>query len=618
MNLITLDFETYYASGYSLGRGKLTTEEYINDDRFQVVGVSVKVNDEKVEWFTGNYEDTKTYLRKLDIPNSALLAHNTLFDGAILSWKFGIKAKRYLDTLCMARAVNGVNAGGSLAYLSELYNLGEKGKEVEEAKGKRREDFSDDDMARYGGYCKNDVELTHKLFKRLMQEFNLKELKLIDLTLNMYINPLVQVDVELLQSQLAKIRKKKERLLEAVGGDRGQLMSNPKFAELLRALGVEPPMKVSERTGKETYAFAKTDEGFIGLKEHSNVNVQVLVNARLGTKSTIEETRIERFIAIANRNDRRLPIPLKYYGTHTGRWSGTDKVNLQNLPSRDKDKATIKKALLPPDDCDLINCDSSQIEARVLAWLSGQDDLVKAFAEGRDVYKIMASSIYEKPVEDITSEERFVGKTVILGCGYGTGWKKLQNTLKSATPSMPLPDERCQQIIKIYREINYKIVELWRKCDTMLELLVSNNSIDEKTFLDKHKTLKVTKQGIVLPNSFKIKYPDLQTIVEDDRIKYVYQKQRRGSKTYLWGGSVVENVVQALARCIVAEQMLKVSKKYPVVLTVHDSVVAVIPSEKTEEAKKYIEECMSVTPDWAKGLPITCESGYGKSYGSCD
>ena len=617
MNLITLDFETYWADKYSLGRRDMTTEQYINDDRFEVIGVSVKVNDQKAEWFTGNYDDLKTYLSKFDIPNSALLAQNTMFDGAILSWKFGIKAKRYLDTLCMARAINGAYSKCSLKELARRYNLGEKGTEVEEAKGKRRKDFSEDQMARYGGYCKNDVELTYKLFHRLMEECSLQELKLIDLTLNMYINPLVQVDVELLQSQLAKIRKKKERLLEAVGGDRKPLMSNPKFAELLRALGVEPPMKFSEKTKKETYAFAKTDEDFIKLKEHPNVNVQVLVDARLGTKSTIEETRIQSFIDIANRNNRTLPIPLKYYGTHTGRWSGSDKVNFQNLPSRDKEKAALKKAMLAPDDHEIINCDSSQIEARVLAWLSGQDDLVKAFAEGRDVYKIMSSSIYDKPVDDITSEERFVGKTVILGCGYGTGWRKLQNTLKSATPSMSLPDERCQQIIKIYREINYKIVELWRRCDTMLELLVSNNNIEENTFLDKHKTLKVTKQGIVLPNSFKVRYPELHTVVEEDRLKYKYRK--KGNEwNYIWGGSVVENVVQALARCIVAEQMLKVSKKYPVVLTVHDSVVAVIPSEKTEEAKTYIEECMSVTPDWAEGLPITCESSYGKSYGSCD
>ena len=212
MNVITIDFETYYAKGF--GFSKLTTEEYINDERFEVIGVAVKVNDGNTEWFTGTYEETKTYLRKFDFSNSILLAHNTIFDGAILSWKFGIKAKKYADTLCMARAINGVNAGGSLAYLSELYNLGKKGDEVVHAEGKRRTDFKVDEMARYGAYCKNDVELTYKLFNLLAQGFSIQELRLIDLTLKMYIDPVLQVDVELLQAQLAKIVKKKKELLE--------------------------------------------------------------------------------------------------------------------------------------------------------------------------------------------------------------------------------------------------------------------------------------------------------------------------------------------------------------------------------------------------------------------
>ena len=195
-------------------------------------------------------------------------------------------------------------------------------------------------------------------------------------------------------------------------------MSNDKFAALLGKY-VEPPKKISARTGKEAWAFAKTDEEFKKLAEHENENVRDLVNARLANKTTLEETRTQRFIDIANRG--LMPVPLRYYAAHTGRWGGDEKINLQNLPSRGENANKLKKSIIPMEGYTIIDADSSQIEARILAWLAEQDDLVEAFENGEDVYKIMAKSIYGKPVEEIKKEERFVGKTTILGCGYGMG-----------------------------------------------------------------------------------------------------------------------------------------------------------------------------------------------------
>ena len=425
MDLITIDFETFYSKDFSLS--KLTTEEYVRDRRFEVVGVGIKVNDGYAEWARGTFEQTKEYLYEFDWANSMVLAHNTMFDGAILSWLFDIHPKVWADTLCMARSLHGVEVGGSLAALAQRYNIGEKGTEVVDAMGKRREEFSEDSLDKYGDYCINDVELTYKLFSIMAAGYPRQELKVIDTTLRMFIEPVLDLDMGLLEQHLMDIRDRKDTLLIEAGTSKESLMSNDKFAEILKKHGVVPPTKISPTTGKKAYAFAKTDEGFKALQGHPSVDVQALVAARLGNKSTIEETRTQRFIDISRRG--LLPAPVRYYAAHTGRWGGDDKINLQNLPSRGLDGKVLKKSILAPDGCVLIDCDSAQIEARVLAWLAGQDDLVASFRDGEDVYVKMASRIYDKDESEVTKDERFVGKTTILGSGYGMGAVKFQSQM---------------------------------------------------------------------------------------------------------------------------------------------------------------------------------------------
>jgi DNA polymerase len=619
MSFVTLDFETYYAKDFSLSR--MTTEEYIRDPRFEVIGVSVKIDDGEPEWFSGTKAEVKAYLDKIDWANSALLCHNMLFDGAILAFTFGIVPAKYFDTLCMARAIHGVDAGGSLKALAERYRLGEKGTEVINALGKYRKDFTPEDLARYGAYCINDVDLTFKLFNVLMSDyFPSSELDLIDMTLRMYTEPVLRVNRDLLAERLQEIQQEKVSLLsslmnimDAKDTDevRAKLASNPQFAEVLRSFGIEPPMKTSLTTGKETYALAKNDEGFIELSEHDNPIVQQLCSVRLGTKSTIEESRVERFIGIGARNKGLLPIPLKYYGAHTGRWSGLDSVNLQNLPSRDKAKKALKKSIMAPPGHYIINCDSSQIEARVLAWLSGQKDLVEQFARGEDVYSVFASKIYKRDISKAYPVERFVGKTCVLGLGYGTGASKLRHTLKTQPPGADLTEEKCKEIVGLYRETNDRIPMLWRECDNTLKNLI--NWQGRPTYrLGAVDCIQVEPTGIRLPNGLYIRYANL-CISEDNKIVHDSRKGR----VSIWGGAVVENVVQALARIIVGEQMLMLKERYRPVLTVHDAAVLVVPEHELENALAFITQVMSTPPRWAEGLPIACEAKYGRSYGDC-
>ena len=618
MAFVTLDFETYYSKEFSLT--KLTTEEYIRSPLFEVIGVGIKIDDGQPEWFSGTHKEIKARLDQIDWSESALLCHNTQFDGAILSFIFNIVPAYYFDTLCMARAKHGVDVSGSLANLVRKYALGEKGTEVVDALGKRRQDFTPADLHRYGDYCINDVSLTFALFNTLVSDyFPQSELDLIDMTLRMYTQPVLLVDDALLVSRLDEIKKEKSELLASLmerlsctteEDVRKKLASNPQFAGVLKDLQISVPMKISPTTGKETFALAKNDEGFIALSEHDDAFVQQLCAVRLGTKSTIEESRIERFIHIGARNRGRLPIPLKYYGAHTGRWAGADAVNFQNLPSRDKKKKALKNSVVAPKGHVIINCDSSQIEARVLAWLADQEDVTKQFANGEDVYSIFATKIYKKSISKANPVERFVGKTCILGLGYGTGAAKLRHTLKTQPPGADLSEEECKRIVDLYRESNYRIVDLWSDSDRMLDDLIYWGK-KKPYHLGEHSVLTIDGKGICLPNGLYITYPKLR--YEDNKAVY---DSRKGTVS-IWGGAVVENVVQALARIIVGEQMLKIRERYRPVLTVHDAAVMVVPKPEVNEALEFITGVMSTPPTWAKGLPVACEAKYGESYGDC-
>ena len=608
MKLLTVDIESYYSKSFSLS--KMTTEEYIRSKSFEVIGVAVQSDDNDPVWYSGTKANTKKFLDQFDWANTTAVAHNAAFDMAILNWHFDIRPKRIIDTLSMARAVHGTNVGGSLAALTQHYNLGAKGTEVNDALGKRRLDFNIDELARYAMYCKNDVVLTYKLLNKLIVDFPVVELGLIDMTVRMFTEPRLELDVEVLTSHLHEVVRAKEKLLAGITDSKEDIMSNPKLAVVLEKLGVVPPMKTSLRTGKQAYAFAKSDQGFKALLEHENPTVQAVVAARLGVKSTLEESRTQRFIDIAGRGT--LPIPLRYYAAHTGRWGGDDKINMQNLPRN----SLLKQAIRAPDGYMLVDSDSSQIEARTLAWLAEQHDLVEAFERGEDVYKQMASKIYGKPEQDITKDERFVGKTAILGAGYGMGAEKFKAQLKVFGVETEL--DECQRIINVYRKTYPKIVELWGYAGDALRAMQDGQTTNT---LGVEGVLVIDgTEGIRLPNGLYLRYPNLR---REDRkgeasgLVYDTKRGRAVVTTRIYGGKVIENVCQALARIIIGEQMLMVDKRYPVVMTVHDAIGALVPKAEVVGGQQYIEECMRTRPSWALGLPLNCESGVGKTYGDC-
>lgn len=636
MDIVTIDFETYYSREYSLS--KMTTEAYVRDPRFEVIGVGVKFNNHPTDTYSGG--NIGRFLKSLDYSDKAILCHNTAFDGLILTHHFGIQPKFWMDTLSMARPKHAQTIGVSLKALASHYKLGQKGTEVINALGKRRAGFTSDEISAYMDYCRNDVDLTYELFQCLRKGFPADEAKLIDLTIRMYTDPTLEIDRALLDTHLAQVIERKDKLLAKITASKADIMSNAKFALWLEALGVEAPMKTSPTTGKSTYAFSKTDADFLALQAHPDERVQALVAARLGVKSTLEETRTQALIGVAERGP--LPIMLNYYGAHTGRFSGGDKMNLQNLPRG----GTLRKALRAPKGKVLVACDSAQIEARVVAWVAGQHDLVQSFREKRDVYSEFATEVYGRKVDRKRREigpdgkefypdvvEGFVGKTCVLGLGYGMGHDKFAKTLALGQGGIRVNIDAAEakRIVYLYRNKNAMIPQLWNRCGSLLHSIVRG----EKVVIVPHlPSMYTTEEGIRLPNGMMIRYPHLAAYGADG---FAYVSDQRAFRaiaaarimdgpptgaivpglTRIYGGKVVENIVQALARIVVADQMRIIARRYQVVLQVHDEVVIVCDEKEAEEAKAFVISAMSTPPAWAPDLPIACEAHIGDSYGSC-
>lgn len=620
MHVITIDFETYYDRLYSLS--KQTTESYIRDPRFEVILVGVKLDDQDTQWFSGTPQEIKEWFDQFPWETSIVVAHNAMFDCAILNWIFNIRPYRIFDTLAAARALDGPDSGNSLARLAERYGLGQKGTEVIAALGKQRKDFSGPELSRYGSYCVNDVDLTYELFKIFVGKLPLTELQLIDLTIRMFTEPVFELDTQLLQEHLVEVRAAKSAFLKDSGISKEDLMSNPKFATILRGLGIDPPTKISPTTGKETWAFAKGDEEFRALGEHPDERVQAAYAARIANKSTLEETRTETFLAISQRGP--FPIPLKYYGAHTSRWSGED-YNLQNLPRENTSK--LKRSICAPEGYLILDADASQIEARLQAWVSGEDNLVEFFrkndaeeaagvpkAERRyDPYKIVASEIFGVSVNQIAPHQRQIGKVALLSAQYGCGWAKLLATAKK--DGVVMDEELARKVIDTYRSTFKQIPKFWRKGNNILQKLEDR----EACYFGRNDILLADNFKIYTPTGLSLSYPNLAYEYNQKRGQYEHCFDARKGKAVfrksIWGGGLSENIAQHLARLIIGEQMIKIAKKYRPALTVHDSIVMCVPEREAEEARDFVEKCMRTAPRWAQGLPLNCESKIGKTYG---
>lgn len=612
--IVTLDFETYYDNEYSLKSKELNTSEYIRHPRFKAHCVGIKIGNEPTQVY---WEDqVKTALHSIDWTTHAVLCHHTQFDGLILSHHYGIIPAFYFDTMSMARAMhsNQIRSGHGLDSVAAFYGVGNK---LPNVLGKMKAHLVIPEELRPEAdeYTKTDVDLTLAVFRAMAGVFPDDEFRLIDQTMRMFCDPVFFVDLPRVETELERELAEKQAKVEACGFDIDELMSAGKLAAALRSLGVEPPMKVSQRTNLETYAFSLQDEDFIALGAHEDPRVRALIAARLAVKSTLGETRARRFIK-AGSDGHKLPVYLNYCGAHTTRWSGGNKLNLQNLPRGGE----LRKSLVAPPGHVIVVCDSAQIEARTLAWFANQQNLLKAFADGEDVYSKFASDIYKFEVNKKEHPtERFVGKTSVLGLGYGMAAPKFQGTLALGLmgPPVEIPLAKAREIVSLYRRTYPHIRALWMKMDGVLETMMYKRVSPKKDdyVVLREGVVEYDEQSLWLPNGLGLHYPELKGEFDEFTHSFRNYSYRAGKEfVNIYGGLLTENLIQALARVIVGEQLLEISDKWRVATMTHDEVVAIAPKEKADECLEDMLRIMSTPPKWASDLPLAAEGGYDVVY----
>lgn len=605
MTQLFIDFETYFDPKFSLT--KMTTMEYVRDPRFKVWGVGARfVNEDETTWY--GEDEVQDFIDSVDWADTSIVAHNAMFDAYILTQYYKVTPQLYFDTAAMSRGLYPGESARLADVAERLFPDNEdmrKGEELVNAKG--IVDLPPDIEEQIAGYCKQDVDLTYAIFEEMRPDMPDSEIQLIHETTRMFVEPRLIVDRERLTTYRDQEIKKAEDAIEASGIDRKVLSSNQQFASYLEEnLGIIPPTKTSPTTGKQIPAFGKNDAAFQQLQDMYPEH-KAIWDARVAVKSRISETRAQRFLDAANE-DGTLSVPLRYYAAHTGRFGGTEKINMQNMPRGSE----IRKSLIAPPGQLVYVADLSNIEARMLAWLAGEEELLQQFAAGDDIYSNFASVIYERPInKDTDPTERFVGKTAILGLGYGMGHAKFAYTMRSGAmgPALEFDDYEALNVVRTYRNTYPGVPRLWNTMNNMLLCM-----IDRESWGMTYGPLTVSDKRLGLPNGMSLYYPNLR--IENSR-EYVYDSRNRVERTY--GGRITENVIQALSRIVVTDALARINTFLEplggsVVLTVHDEIVSIAPEDDACNIMDEVIRLMCIPPSWAKELPLAAEGGYDKSY----
>ncbi|MEE9580112.1 MAG: DNA polymerase [Nitrosomonadaceae bacterium] len=615
VKVVTIDFETYYEkSDYSLRN--MPTAQYIHDPRFSIIGVAASINGGEPRWHSSDsLLDTKAFLIDYELEKESTLtvAHNALFDGAILEWQLGIKPWRYFCTMMGSRpTVTPFTGKMSLESVANYLDLGQKGNEVFGAHGKQLGDFSHDELLRYAAYCINDVVLCWKIFRHIIPAMPEKEMRLLDLTIKKFTRPQLRLDASAIHDALEIEKAEKALVLKKANlTDPGVLTSNNQFADILTNLGINTPTKMSPTTGKVTHAFAKSDPQFMALLTCGNPQVEALVEARLKWKSSINETRLTRFQAVAGATkDKVLAVPLLYYGAHPGRFSGLDKLNLQNMGR----KSPLRKAIIAPPGYKVIAGDLSQIEARITAALAGQMDLLAAFAmydnmesSDRDVYCEFGDKVFGRTITNTPADERerFIAKTGVLSLGFQAGAQKFYDSMKQFG-IQDITFANAEAVVNTYRTSFPMIPELWTKMEQMRGAMLSGTTY-------RVGPVYSCKDRIKLPNGMFLTYPEL-TMTAGNHASYKWGTQWRD----IYGGKLTENVVQALARIIMTNAELIIAKAgMRAALSVHDELIYVVKEDQVDRFIPVFRKILTAPVKWMPELPINCEINAGDNYGEC-
>lgn len=707
MRCVYLDYESFYDKDYTLH--KMSIEEYVRDPRFEAHLLGVAIDDGPVQMVPAHLIPQALKVLRLDDPDCFMFAQNCRFDGFITTERYGVRIANPLCTRSMSRWT-GLSrlTRESLEAQCEFLGTGVKGTFIHAMQGRHISELGQEELQEYTHYCMQDVEQLRANVKKMLPFMTPDSLRFIMMTLRMYLNPAFVLNAPMLEDYYAKLSaayaESQAKLQHMFRFDTQEaflkaLRSKAQFCKMLESIGGTVPYKLSEKKtdtkrkqlearlaelnaviegynhGTVEYekaieerktvqgmldaqeyivmepALAKKDIEFMELMASDNPDIAALATARAENNSSLAMSRCETFMRIAQRG--LLPVPLEAYQAHTGRYAAgtsegvkSDGVNLQNLAKRTGDK-TLRKCIQAPHGYRVVACDSSQIEARVLAWLAGQTDLLHDFKTGADPYCRMASVAYSEPYETIHyytkgagahdpnadpellkkyKSYRNVGKTMVLQLGYYSGGDKLALYLLQQGIQLKVTKEEhgkeCKRLVSVYRTHNAAIRQFWNTCDEVILALLSGHSgyfggpKGTTFFYDgSHKVFGRTVPGVMLPDGYWLLYPELRVEAHEKTGKPVYKysiidKGKRITKQ-LHSGVLCNNITQGLAFGIMRFQALHIDIYYPIRINIHDSWGILVHETQVEIALDYMMKCMRYLPPWAEGLPIDCEGETG-------
>ena len=598
-DILFIDFETYFDKDYTLK--KMRTIDFVRDDRFKSHGASVILNDDEPLWLL--HEDLVAYIATLNPVNLDVIAHNTYFDGLILTQQMGFEGCRWYDTLQLARAIlpGGHELNLDLNSLGIMLNCG--GKEgadaLAELKGVRSP--SPLQLEHLGEYAITDAKVCKAVWEKLSPFLTPDELALMHMTIRMGVEPRLMLNQEMLEEARHDAIVNTKQMITKAGYDAADLRSNKKFPAILEKLGVIVPTKQSPTTGLDIPALGKNDLEFkkliIAYAEHMD-----LFNARMAAKSNIIEKRAAAMLACTHNAVLPFPMPIKYAGAHTWRWSGNDGLNVQNFVRGSKLRLSIEAPL----GHQVVVWDLSGIELRVGALLARQNDVLDVVRTGADVYSVTATKHFGYDVDKSIPERQF-GKMLDLALGFQMGIDKFQYNAAvgfMGCPAMVLSENESRNAVYGWRNTHPQIVKFWEFNQKMLMAMTRRECKED------YMGLEYRFEAVYFPNGTALTYPNL-TCNDDGDWEYGYKRKKK-----IYGGLFTENIVQKYARDVIAEQMVRVDAlpDVRIVSCTHDEIISICPDSVVDERSASIVQIMTTPISWAPDLPLDVDGGYARNY----
>lgn len=683
-DVLVIDFETYFDESYSMGRkaDSLSTIEYVTDPRFETVSCTFTQMTAEYPFaaydahtlFVAKEESVAAHIRYLqdrygqNFESATVVAQNARFDLTVLAKHHGIFPKFFIDTLGLARHLNS-RQHNDLGTLCTQYSLPPKGDtsqfngltfRTRVAKPKKkgpqlplpRPKFTDIQVEALAAYNVNDNLREWELFTIMLPQISnpATELRIMQLTIEMFTQPMLRVNFAKGEELVRQFNEQIDKTIGAVQlsddlrykavlqGEplgREHISGNNSFEGLMltaielageNALAYTKFGKPNkDGSPKAMLALAKSDDERDVLLNHPDPTIRALMQARAAIKSWPNHiSRVERIMAQAKANDGILPVPLNYHGAHTGRDSGSEKINLQNLGSRGDPLITaIRNMLETQPGYTLLIVDAAQVEARGCDWIAGQADSVERWALNQDQYSIFASSVVgytvRKPTtfDPPTIAKRLkwardsIGKVGVLGCQFGMGGDKAEGYAQGA-----IDNATAHKIVETYRSTHAQVVQFWRDVERAFVHTARYHrpcSMPRGLRFDPYNEVGVI---ITLPNGRELHYPRVKLVAGAygrDTAEVYNALEHKWE--YTWGGTLTENIVQAFCRDILMETMLRLHDLgHRTAHRVHDELVIPVPDDQGEALLKIAHAEMSRTPVWAPGLPLGADVKLSKFY----